>query len=269
LAAVSALLIIGQAARERMEGSNLRLFAVIYGIVAYVTFLPTFLYAIGFIGNLPVAKSIDSGPPTPTPEAIAINLALLGLFAIQHSVMARPAFKRVWTRIVSPAIERSTYVLLASLALILVFWQWRPIPTPIWTVTDTRAVLLLQALFWLGWLILLLSTFLLSHFELFGLKQVFASFLKRNLPAPEFRTPLLYRYVRHPIYLGFLISFWATPVMTGGHLLFSAATTGYVLIGIWLEERDLVDLFGDRYRRYRERVGMLLPLPAGRARGDE
>jgi len=242
------------------------LLAAIYGIFAYVIFLPTFLYAIGFIGNLVVPKSIDSGPTTALPEAIAVNLALLGVFAIQHSVMARPGFKRLWTRIVSPAIERSTYVLLASLVLILLFWQWRPIPTLIWTVTDPRAVVPLQLAFWLGWLILLMSTFLLNHFELFGLQQVFARAVKRDLPTPEFRTPLFYRYVRHPLYLGFLISFWATPVMSAGHLLFSAGASGYILVGIWFEERDLIAVFGDRYRRYREQVGMLLPLRSGRPR---
>jgi protein-S-isoprenylcysteine O-methyltransferase Ste14 len=242
------------------------LLAAIYGIFAYIIFLPTFLYAIGFIGNLVVPKSIDSGPTTALPEAIGINLALLGVFAIQHSVMARPGFKRLWTRIVSPAIERSTYVLLASLVLILLFWQWRPIPTLIWTVTDPRAVLPLQLAFWLGWLILLMSTFLLNHFELFGLQQVFARAVKRALPTPEFRTPLFYRFVRHPLYLGFLISFWATPVMSAGHLLFSAGASGYILVGIWFEERDLIAVFGDRYRRYREQVGMLLPLRSGRPR---
>jgi protein-S-isoprenylcysteine O-methyltransferase Ste14 len=228
--------------------------------------LPTFLYAIGFIGNLVVAKSIDSGAVTTLPEAIGINLALLGVFAIQHSVMARPGFKRLWTRIVPPAIERSTYVLLASLVLILLFWQWRPIPTLIWTITDPRVVLPLNVIFWLGWLILLLSTFLLNHFELFGLQQVFARAAGLEPPTPQFRTPLFYRYVRHPLYLGFMISFWATPVMTAGHLLFSAAASAYILVGIWFEERDLIAVFGDRYRRYREQVGMLLPLRSGRAR---
>jgi methanethiol S-methyltransferase len=242
------------------------LLAAIYGIFAYVIFLPTFLYAIGFIGNLGVPKSIDSGLTTTLPEAVGVNLALLGVFAIQHSVMARPGFKRLWTRIVPPAIERSTYVLLASLVLILLFWQWRPIPPLIWTVTDPRGILALQVVFWLGWLILLMSTFLLNHFELFGLQQVFTSAAKGDLPTPQFRTPLFYRYVRHPLYLGFLISFWATPVMSAGHLLFSAGASGYILVGIWFEERDLIAVFGDRYRRYREQVGMLLPLRSGKAR---
>ena len=242
------------------------LLAAIYGIFAYVIFLPTFLYAIGFIGNLGVPKSIDSGLTTTLPEAIGVNLALLGVFAIQHSVMARPGFKRLWTRIVPPAIERSTYVLLASLVLILLFWQWRPIPSLIWTVTDPRGIVALQVVFWLGWLILLMSTFLLNHFELFGLQQVFTSAAKRDSSTPQFRTPLFYRYVRHPLYLGFLISFWATPVMSAGHLLFSAGASGYILVGIWFEERDLIAVFGDRYRRYREQVGMLLPLRSGKAR---
>jgi protein-S-isoprenylcysteine O-methyltransferase Ste14 len=256
----------GALTRDKKESKTMNLLSVVYGIFAYVIFLPTFLYAVGFVGNLFVAKSIDAGATTALPEAIGVDLALLGLFAIQHSVMARPGFKRLWARIVPPAIERSTYVLLASLVLILLFWQWRPIPTPIWTVTDPRMVLLLQVIFWLGWFILLLSTFLLNHFELFGLRQVFASAAQQDLPPPEFRTPLFYRYVRHPLYLGFLISFWATPVMSAGHLLFCAATSGYILVGIWFEERDLIAVFGDRYRRYREQVGMLLPLRSGRAR---
>jgi methanethiol S-methyltransferase len=239
--------------------------SVLYGAVVYLFFFGTILYAIAFVGNLPVPKVIDSPETSSLIPAIVNNMLLLAVFALQHSVMARPAFKRWWTRFVPEAVERTTYVLLASLVLALVLWQWQPILAPVWTVTNPAAVLAIQAVFWIGWGLVFLSTFLLNHFELFGLRQVWARLWGRELLAPKFRTPFLYKRTRHPLYLGFLLAFWATPSMTQGHLLFAIGNTGYILLGIWLEERDMIALFGDQYRRYRQQVAMLIPLPGKKA----
>jgi methanethiol S-methyltransferase len=239
----------------------------VYGVLAYAFFLVTFLYTIGFVGDIGVPKTIDSGPAAPLASAVVVDLLLLGLFAVQHTVMARRSFKRWWTGIIPPAVERSTFVLAATLVLALLDWQWQPIAQPVvWDVGTGAAATVLHALFWLGWAVVFLSTFLINHFELFGLRQVYAALTGRDIPEPEFRTPLFYRYVRHPLYVGFLLAFWAAPVMTAGHLLFSAACTGYILIGIWFEERDLIAQFGDRYRNYRTQVGMLVPLPGRKTR---
>ena len=236
-----------------------RTLAFLYGLFAYCLFLVAFLYAIGFVSGVAVPKTIDTGAVVPITEAIIVNLIVLTVFALQHSVMARPAFKRWWTRFVPPAIERSTYVLLATLALILILWQWRPIPAVVWQITDPTLAMVVLGVSFFGWFLVLLSTFLINHFELFGLHQVILNLMRRKSPEPHFKTPVLYKVVRHPIYLGFIIAFWAAPTMTVGRLLFAAVTTAYIFVGIWLEERDLIAVFGDEYRRYRQRVAMLVP----------
>ena len=237
---------------------------LVYGIFAYLVAMASVAYAIGFVGNLWVPKSIDSGPAASLGEALAADVLLLGLFAVQHSGMARRGFKKVWTSIIPEPIERSTYVLLSGFLLWLLFWQWRPMTEEIWRVDNPLGSALLQAVYFLGWGIVLLSTFLISHANLFGLKQVTDHWMGKAPPAPEFQTPLLYKSVRHPIYFGFLLAFWATPVMTMGHLLFAVATTGYILIGIFFEERDLTATFGETYARYRQRFSMLIPWPPRR-----
>ena len=243
------------------------LVAMLYGVATYLLFLVTFLYAIAFVGNLPVPKTIDSGQPGPLIPSLIINALLLGLFAVQHSVMARPAFKRVWTRVIPESAERSTYTLLSSVALILLFWLWSPLGGTVWDVQDATARAVLYAIYAFGWALLLYTTFLLNHFELFGLRQVWLQFRGRAYTHLPFRTPTVYRWVRHPLYVAWLLTFWATPTMTVTHLLFAVMTTAYILIAIRWEERDLIALFGDQYRRYREQVSMLIPLPGRKSRG--
>jgi len=236
-----------------------RILALLYGFGSYAFFFVTFLYAIAFVEGFGVPKTIDSGATAPLVESVLVNLGLLAIFAIQHSVMARPGFKLWWTRFVPKPVERSTYVLFSTAALALLCWQWRPLPEVLWSAGDPAVAMALTGLSLFGFVIVLASSYLINHFELFGLQQVMHNMTGREAPPPVFRTPFLYKIVRHPLYLGFIIAFWVTPSMTVGHLLFAAATTAYIVIGALLEERDLVAFFGDDYRRYRERVSMLVP----------
>lgn len=237
-----------------------RSIAALYGIVSYLIFLVVFLYAIGFVGDFLVPKSINTGAEGPIGVSIIINLAILSVFAVQHTIMARPGFKKVWTRIISPAVERTTYVLLSSLALALIFAFWQPMTSVIWDVSGTTIGIVLAAMFWIGWLIVLTSTFMIDHFDLFGLRQVYANFKGVEMRGGGFQKQLFYRLVRHPIMSGFLIAFWATPTMTTGHLLFAAVTSAYIYIAVkHFEEKDLVAGIGEEYVTYQQEVGAFIP----------
>ncbi|HEX6044725.1 MAG TPA: isoprenylcysteine carboxylmethyltransferase family protein [Pyrinomonadaceae bacterium] len=242
-----------------------RVTTFVYGSVSYLIFFATFLYAIGFLGNVMVPKSIDSGRTAPLGVALLVNAGLLAIFAVQHSVMARPWFKRMWTRVIPKQAERSTYVLLSSLALILLFWLWQPMGGVVWSVEQPALRMVLYGLFALGFGIVLISTFLINHFDLFGLRQVYLYLRGKEYSQLRFGTPLLYRHVRHPLYLGWLLAFWSTPTMTIAHLVFAIATTVYIFLAIQFEEKDLLDTFGDDYRRYRENVPMIVPVRIGKA----
>lgn len=237
-----------------------KLFVLIYGAAAYLLFLLVFLYSIAFVGNLPVMKTIDSGVQGDLANSLLINVLLLSVFAVQHSIMARPGFKKWWTQIIPESIERSTFVLLTNLVLILLYWKWQPLTDVVWDVTNATGAMALTGLFWLGWLIVLTSTFMINHFDLFGLRQIYLNLKGEKYSHLPFTTKWLYRFVRHPIMLGFIIAFWSTPRMSVGHLMFAVVTTAYIVVALHLEERDLVTYHGETYKQYKKEVPMLLPL---------
>lgn len=232
---------------------------LLYGVICYALFLGTFIYAIGFIGNIFVPITIDGTPTVPMINAILTDAGLLLLFALQHSIMARPVFKAKWVKIIPEHIERSTYVLFSSLCMMLMMWQWQPIGGFIWKVEDTASQTILISLFGIGWAIVLFSTFLINHFDLFGLRQVWFYFLGKEYVPLKFRIPFFYKYVRHPLYFGWLVCFWATPVMSAAHLLFALLTTGYIFTAIWFEEKDLITQFGIEYSGYKSKTPMIFP----------
>lgn len=242
-----------------------RITAFIYGVVCYAIFLVTFLYAIGFVGNFAVPRSIDSTPVMSLKNAILVDVVLLGIFGFQHNIMARQGFKTWWTRIIPQPIERSTYVLCSSLCLIALFYLWQPIGITIWNVEHSLARAILFAVFAVGWLLVLATTFLINHFDLFGLRQVYLYLCGKEYTYLKFVTPGPYKYVRHPLYVGWLLAFWSTPTMTAAHLVFAVITTAYILIAIQLEERDLVNIHGKAYAEYRHAVPMLIPLSGRKA----
>ncbi len=245
-----------------------KIFSLLYGLVSYFAFFGTILYAIGFVGNIIVPKTIDGAPEVPLATAILINASLLLLFALQHSIMARPSFKAWWTRIIPQHLERSTYVLLASLCLMLMMWQWQPIGGVIWSIENKTVETILLVTYLIGWAIVFLSTFLINHFDLFGLRQVWLYSINKPYTQLPFRVPLFYKFVRHPLYLGFLIAFWSTPVMTIAHLLFAVLTTGYILTAIQLEEKDLMHAYGEKYSSYKKRAPMIIPFSKRKAIKD-
>jgi len=235
----------------------------VYGAACYLIFFATFLYAIGFLGNWIVPKSIDSGRQGSLAEALMVNVGLLGLFAVQHSVMARQWFKRGIQRVIPDAAERSTYVLMSSLLLLLLFWQWRPMGGIVWNIQNPASRVVLTASFLFGWLVVLTTTFIINHFDLFGLRQIYLYLIGRKYEPISFRTPGPYRFVRHPLYVGWLFAFWSAPTMTAAHLVFAVATTAYILLAIQFEEKDLVSSYGEAYRMYQQEVPMIIPNPSG------